>query len=338
MDHPLMPPPRKLKRPRESRFSAITVCGFAVFAIWGIGQIFKDAYWSTGLCFYIPTLVICGFLFLFCLYYLLLGSRLAFLFALLLIPPAFSLAFVENRFLPRNAPAPAPQALRLAHWNVLYAKFGVSGVLRQLAAEHADIVVITDVPRGMSLRVVQQHMGAAFQGTIKGGMAVFCRGSVTPGEILTPKGPLTVVRAVCRLNDTELSIFAVNMKSSIWIPRNRYLKELMRLMINHQPDFVVGDMNAPRRSAALNPLPAGYRHAFDLAGSGWGYTWPEPRPLYAIDQCLVNSTIEVLDYRIRATHLSFHRMQVLDFNSIRITGRSAAAQSSVDSPDGASQR
>lgn len=308
-----MPPPRTHRRPRDSHFSAITVGGVTVFSIWGIGQIFKDAYWSTGLCFYVPTLVIGVFLLLFFAYYLLLRSRLAFLFALLLMPPAFLLAFVENRFLPRNAPEPTAQTLRLVHWNVLYAKFGLAGVLQQLAAENADIVVITDVPSGMSLRGVQQHMGASYQVTQKAGMAIFCRGSVYPGDVLTPKGPLTVVQVVCRLKGTDFSIFAVNMHSSIWIPRNRYLKELMRLMINHQPDFVVGDMNAPRRSAALNPLPAGFRHAFDLAGSGWGYTWPEPRPLYAIDQCLVNSSIEALDYRLRATRLSFHRMQILDF-------------------------
>jgi endonuclease/exonuclease/phosphatase (EEP) superfamily protein YafD len=91
------------------------------------------------------------------------------------------------------------------------------------------------------------------------------------------------------------------------------LRRVAELVRAHRPDIVVGDFNAPRRSRVLSVLGDEYRHAYDVAGSGWSYTWPLPFPVYAIDQCIAGPRVEIVDYRIRSSVLSDHRRQVLDF-------------------------
>jgi vancomycin resistance protein VanJ len=79
------------------------------------------------------------------------------------------------------------------------------------------------------------------------------------------------------------------------------------------PDLVLGDFNAPRRSRALDPLPQGYTHAYEAVGHGWAYSWPMPLPVLAIDQTILSDRIEPFSYALHSTIVSDHRMQVLDF-------------------------
>lgn len=79
------------------------------------------------------------------------------------------------------------------------------------------------------------------------------------------------------------------------------------------PFWVVGDFNAPRRSRALCELPAGYRHAYDTAGTGCGYTWPVPIPMYALDHSLHSASIVPVRYTLESSVYSDHRLQIFDF-------------------------
>jgi len=73
------------------------------------------------------------------------------------------------------------------------------------------------------------------------------------------------------------------------------------VLVEYRPDLVAGDFNAPRRSRAISPLPAGFAHAYDLAGCGWSYTWPVICPLYAIDQCIVSNSVRPIRYELGAS-------------------------------------
>ncbi|MFO1022622.1 MAG: hypothetical protein U0903_18280 [Planctomycetales bacterium] len=113
------------------------------------------------------------------------------------------------------------------------------------------------------------------------------------------------------------------------MPRDGVLRELMELAGREQPDFVIGDLNAPRLSRQLCRLPAGYRHAYDEAGKGWSATWPTcwpgyarfripfdwlcAFPLWSLDHTLLGPRVVALKYQLLTTRVSDHRMQVLDF-------------------------
>ena len=116
-------------------------------------------------------------------------------------------------------------------------------------------------------------------------------------------------------DEVELKLFVVDLASSLLNARNPRLHELTALMMLHQPDIVVGDFNAPRRSLAISPLPDGFVHAYEAAGSGWSYTWPVPCPVYAIDQCILGRRIVPLRYDLETTTCSDHRLQILDFTA-----------------------
>jgi len=96
------------------------------------------------------------------------------------------------------------------------------------------------------------------------------------------------------------------------VARDPVLREINALIEQHQPDLVIGDFNAPRRSWGLSQLPDGYRHAFDTVGRGCGYTWPSFAPMLAIDQCVTGPRIAPVNYELRTTLASDHRLQVFD--------------------------
>ena len=77
---------------------------------------------------------------------------------------------------------------------------------------------------------------------------------------------------------------------------------------------ITRDFNAPRRSLAFTELPAGYQHAFDSVGFGYGNTWPMPVPMYALDQCIFGPRVVPADYRLVSSAHSDHRLQVFDFS------------------------
>ena len=96
--------------------------------------------------------------------------------------------------------------------------------------------------------------------------------------------------------------------------RDPNLREIVAWIERRQPDVVVGDFNAPRRSRALQPAPEGYAHAYESSGSGWSYTWPSLLPVLAIDQCLIGPRISPGRYRLGTSLLSDHRIQKLTFD------------------------
>ena len=80
------------------------------------------------------------------------------------------------------------------------------------------------------------------------------------------------------------------------------------------PTIIVGDFNTPVDSVFLNPIRQTYRHAFEVAGTGYLATWPIPAPVIAIDHCWVSKHIDVTACRIKWALHSDHRPIVTDLS------------------------
>lgn len=301
---------------RRPLLTAMSVLVAGLFGIWVIGQCVFDLTWYTALCFYIPSPVVGAALLLQSSW--LLGrqrQRSAAVFALLAAFPLGFTVLVENQWAaPRNtAETENLPHMRLVHWNTWYGERGWDPVMDRLRSLKADIYVLSESARGYDVEAAAKSFGPEFHVLRFEDMAVFARGELVVHERL-PIGRHGWARLIDWKSPAGLMrILAVDFPSHPRTHRAPLLAELRRQIEQWQPDFVVGDMNAPRRSPGLRDLPAGYRHTYLSSGSGWSYTWPVICPLWAIDQCIAGRRVHPLHYELQSTTVSDHRLQLCDF-------------------------
>jgi len=298
--------------------AAVVACSWAaaaagLFGVWLAGQVFRDRTRLTDLCFLIPTLwIITGLLLAAVLARLCKSRRVAWGAAILALPPAFSLLFVENRWIRPAEPASVGQRLRLVHWNVCCIKRTFAEKAQRLKPLDADIYVLTEVFRETDLQTLLKVLGPEYRVYQVRQLAVFARGRVAlerAEERIRHRGYL--VHWDSRAGPVHL--FMVDLPTQPIYDVNPVLEQVREHITQLEPDFVVGDFNVSRRTRALSNLPKGYSHAYYRAGAGWSYTWPAPFPLWDIDQCILGPRIQPLRYSLISTGLSDHRIQVLDF-------------------------
>lgn len=73
------------------------------------------------------------------------------------------------------------------------------------------------------------------------------------------------------------------------------------------PLLLVGDFNTPRDSVHLVPLHQRMQHAFDVAGRGYGATWPMPLPVLQIDHAWASANLVLHGCTLGHSLLSDHR-------------------------------
>ncbi len=292
---------------------AATVAVGGLLLAWVVGQIVRDRSWLTGLCLYIPSAVLVIVLVAVAVVSALGRRKLTALFAIVCtLPPLAVVALIENH--PDRAPVNAIGELRLVHWNT-GGRPGRPGIVEYLVAEQADLYVLTDVPSAAHLKVFRDQLGSGYQSAIFGNLAVVGRGEIRADGWLAERDGFEVQGVTWNPAGTPIHLFVLDLPSDIRVVRDPLLREVNNLMLRDQPDLVVGDFNAPRRSRALTDLPAGYSHAYHTAGGGWGSTWPVPIPVYALDHCLHGGRIVPVQYRLGGLGGdSDHRYQVFDFS------------------------
>ncbi|MEO7793438.1 MAG: endonuclease/exonuclease/phosphatase family protein [Thermoanaerobaculia bacterium] len=289
--------------------------GLCLFAVWAVGQLFRDLTLVTAWAFYLPSALVLGALLLLAAFEALRRRRrrAMLLLALALAPVAAVLAF-ENRWLPRSHPLAGTADLRVVAWNVADFPRGVERAAALLRPLEADLVLLSEAP-GKPPQELEHQLGGGLRLTPVGGMAIFTREAPLEVEWLARESELQVALVRWPVAGRTLGVLAVNVISSPRVPRDPLLARVVEMIERHEPDLVLGDFNAPRRSRALARLPAGFRHAYDAAGFGWSSTWPAALPLLAIDQTIVGPRLAVRDYTLRTTRISDHRLQLteLDF-------------------------
>ncbi len=299
---------------RKARTVLVVAFLLGVWALWLVGQVYRDDTWLTGLFFYIPSPMLVVLLLGGVLYGWVAKRRvLAVSLAGLALGPVVAVCFYENHFYARPSSALAQQPLRLVHWNVFGGRLGWHAIQDALRRRGPDLVVLSEVPRRADISTTAKLFGQGFSGTSMSNLAVFARGTLTDGEWLFHRGGIKIYGIIWGSPQGACRVLVVDLPSALDAAREPRLLRVAKWMRDWRPDIVVGDFNAPRRSRALSPLPTGYVHAYDAAGSGWSYTWPEPFPVYAIDQCIVGERITPVTYDIDSSFLSDHRLQVLDF-------------------------
>jgi vancomycin resistance protein VanJ len=294
---------------------AVSTAVAGLTATWAVGQVARDATWATGLCFYIPSVVTAAALVVAAGLHAVTRRRRTALLALgLALAPVGFVGLVENDFGPK--PSGLPSDVRVVHWNT-GGRPDRPGIVEPLAAERADLYVLTEVPPDGSVEGLRAALDGSesYRSAWFGGSAVVGRGEVRANGWLVQRGRAKVQSVSSRHAGRTVELLVVDLPSELWVARDPLLREVNRLVEQYRPDLVIGDFNAPRRSWALSRLPAGYRHAYETSGSGWGYTWPVPVPMYALDHCLHGPRVAPGRYRLGGMGgTSDHTYQVFDFS------------------------
>ena len=285
----------------------------ALSVLWIVGQLVRDRWWITGLCFYLPAPLLMIAL---AIAAVLLWRRrrrrlgIASMVAALLAT-AVTLG-VENRW--GKAPPAAVEAneLTVVHWNIFRGFLGWDRIQHELAARTADVFVLAELPEVIRTDRVAV-LGEGFSMIRDGLLGVACRGFIEH-RTERPSSDLRLIHAACQVREDELTVLAVDLPSGLHYARRPMIEEVLHWMHHYRPDVVVGDFNAPRRSIGLSPLPEGYSHAYHRVGHGWSYTWPVPLPMLAIDQCLLSQRVKPIRYELENHRLSDHRIQTLTFS------------------------
>jgi endonuclease/exonuclease/phosphatase (EEP) superfamily protein YafD len=216
-----------------------------------------------------------------------------------------------------HPPSPLPSnALRIIHWNVAYANFGLLPVLETLAPCRPDLVILSearpsqDVPyysnRDLGLPHTRQVDGMVLLSRypfISLGPVPIADGTAWGARLFTPAG--------------ELDVVCADVFSHPAINRTKALAPLIDWLHQRHSDIpllLIGDFNTPRDSRAFRGLRERLAHAYETAGRGWPYTWPVPIPVFAIDHAWHSPEITVHSYRLRSAPLSDHRRQVFEIS------------------------
>lgn len=284
--------------------------------MWCVGQIFRDVTWMTGLCFYIPSPAIAAVWLFFAIVALRCKRRgLAVAALVILVLPLAMMGVRENAILRTPTRVGGSPSLRFVHWNVYRGHLGWEAIQQRLADERADFYLLSEIPRDASFeRLTTLRPDVTDATSIRIGiMAVWGLGQIDDLGWVWKSREAKVRRLRWHSPQGLVTILAVDLVSDPLVHRTPVLTRLNALIEHYQPDIIAGDFNAPRESLALSQLPQGYRHAYWTVGSGWSYTWPMPLPVFALDQCLFGERITPMDYRIKSSRLSDHRLGVFEF-------------------------
>ena len=296
------------------RKNAVAALAILLWTTWLLGQVFRDSTWLTGMFFYIPSPVL--FLFLLVCSWHAWRTHHRFVSSLpagMALLPLFFVLCVENRLISARPENVNADTLRLVHWNVARGHLGWNGIETALRQHKADICVLSEVPTEVDIVSTARSFGEVYTSVRFGNMAVIANGSLLNGHWLQLEGGLKAYGVTWESPHGICKVMVVDLAANIRLAREPRLVQARSLMVDFGADIVAGDFNAPRRSRALSPLPAGFSHAYEVAGSGCSYTWPVPCPVYSIDQCILGQRIKPLSYDLESSWRSDHRRQVLDF-------------------------
>jgi vancomycin resistance protein VanJ len=298
------------RRATSSRLSRVMISLAAVVACcWCYGQVVRDRSTWEACLFYVPSPMLAAWCTLGMVISLLRRQRgRGLLYGTLALPALYFVVFLENQWWPTERIDDGQPAIRLVHWNVARGMMGWEPQRQLLTQLDADIVLISEVP---SAATADDFPGYVVDRVHD--MMIVTRGPQRRSGSLVPGGALQAFRVTTTLPQGELRLLVADMTSRITVSRDLYLRPMMKVGENELTDIIVGDLNAPRRSLALSDSESPFRHAYDAVGSGWGYTWPVPVPMLAIDQCLIGKRVQAVSYRLQSTTLSDHRLQCFDF-------------------------
>ena len=205
-----------------------------------------------------------------------------------------------------------PGNLTVVHWNIARGRAGTERILATLRADAPDLLLLSELPRdpGFAAQIARATDLPHVQ--VLQGLLLASR---TPIHIREGRVALRNARgwaAEVEQGAGRLRILLVDVQSRPDLDR-RAMADDVAAWVDAQPAgqplLVVGDLNTPRRGESLAPLRARLRHAYEVAGRGWPFSWPLPFPCYALDHLWFSDGVVLSCFRYRFSLGSDHLRQ-----------------------------
>lgn len=242
---------------------------------------------------------------------------------------------------PRAAVSATTPSLRVVSANVQAFKPDFASVLAELNRLRPDVVLfqeafgdspllVENFPDWHRLHVDQYWIGSRYPVTLKQSLdtAAFERTAGLVVEIATPHGPIcvaTVHQMTARKGLEDLSLRGLAAGESqadfdgfqmLRIAESTEIREQIQYHVGDRPLLVAGDFNTPTSSSIFQLIWGDLTSAFDVAGTGYGYSspvkthrwWVDYLPWARIDHILVSPGVEVRDCRIGNGRGSDHHL------------------------------
>lgn len=313
-----------MKRVFKSFLRALLVCldylwaagALIVCTAWWIGVVWKDEYRATLWFYFIPAIAVIVFGLMWLFLTLRHRFRLVQLYVFFTMIGCFVKVLVIDHAWNRPPSSLPDDNIRILHWNTAWGALGVESIVRTMQLDEPDIIMISEPPRLDMISDIAYHALGMEHIFTDAGMTIASHYPVTYlGPVPLDAGVAWHVRV-----DTDhgpLEFIAADLISRPNLHRHGPLKGLaswIAARTNQLPVVMVGDFNTPHDSDALKPLRKIMRHAYDVRGRGWPYTWPVPLPVFAIDHTWVGPSITVNDYHLKVARYSDHKRQIADIS------------------------
>lgn len=208
--------------------------------------------------------------------------------------------------------------LRIVHWNSTNIEQDDQLQAAQFVGNlGADVVILTNPSRIHRLEPIRGMLPEGGRSLRPGPFAVLSGLPVLEARQAIGSDQIHVV--VLRLDATEqlgreLTMWLIDLPSDPDQPRMTTAEQVRQWIdeANLPPaDIIAGDFNMTRGSAALKTIAPDFLHAFDVAGVGYGATYPRELPWLHIDHMLVGETVEAVSYCVLDPGMGSHRLQVM---------------------------
>ena len=226
------------------------------------------------------------------------------------------------------AAAPESQArLRIVQWNTQWGggnMHAFEGIVDTLAAQHADLIVLSEAPGLEKLRKAWSKRQAGWHSVaVDSGMmqSYWYRMVVLSRYPVQLRGEWNLARGHSALFEIAaptgvLRALVVDLESSPFALRSPSIRQVADLVDRQPIDLVLGDFNTPAHLLGFDALAAaggGLRRAALWSGQ-WRATWPSfiPVPLYDIDHVWVGHRWDVRRASFFSCRGTDHRGQVID--------------------------
>ena len=293
---------------------------------WAIGRVLTDRVAAIQSLHWIPTLValaitlICAFLL--CWSNWRHARRILWMIACL----QAVIFLVQDYAIARTTPtsiAQSDSAIHIAHINVSWPSDHAQSTARNLSDSFRnvygengpDVFFISEYAGMLRTDVINMYCPNDAKAISIGRFAVVSRVRILEAILLydDAKSTAAFVRFAPFKGNASWGALLVDLPSNPSISRFKMLSDLrsrLDALETPVPDIILGDFNTARGGAAIETFAPNMRNAFDVAGVGFGATYPRIFPLLHIDQLLLGPRVRVRHYEIIDTGSGVHRMQI----------------------------
>lgn len=313
---------------------AIVALGFAASAAWATGRVMTDSIAVIQSVHWIPTVVALGFTVSACIGAGLLRRRrtLVALIVIAVVQAGFVLAQDWHPWRrATDSVGGGPGRLRVAHLNANWPGASSRRFAEALATvtrlafgpDGADIVMISERGDILASANEAEMIPPNVQAIVVGRFAVISRVKVTRAKPLFDDGSVAAVLVEFEVDPRQgpMRVLLIDTPSSPGRSRIAVMDSLRGWIdrtLEGAPDLVIGDFNTPGGAASMRSIMSGLTEAFDLAGTGWGGTFPRTFPLWHIDQLWCGPRVTPCAYETIDPGIGQHRAQaaVLELSSM----------------------